>query len=613
MHFQGDVENWKEAMSLLVAGFYIKVVDRGDMARDAIAVNNGLKAVLRHWGPPQHHEGTWEEKKQRARDYFETFVDETFRNQYAQYIHAIQFYNEIWANSQGQTERDSWTMQDAAAAVVWNEEYRTQPEYAHIRLVLSSAAVGNDLPKAVAELAIAEDCWLAYHPYIAVFKPGSNTMSANMLGTEIPNRASFHDGDDLSWYQVPHDMDLSARNALVSTGGRSTGDWRYCSGRWHFMEQEWGLKPDWMFTEGGPCRDTTGNLTLDPLGGWKALWSSDEGMLDMLDQWMDDVRQTPAFNEDRVGGIHLFTTPGNSPWETFAFRQPELNRAAERLMSKWTPTDPPPPPPEPRTWDKYVILLPNDAAEEQYDAAQELAYPTKTEIAFSADSALARPSNVDEHTVDIFDVEAWGGEQAFLEWVNTYYSYDPPTILVFKSLAQLFTALAFDSPVGSRLERQSDELWPGDWVDALPFLQEYPLGYHTGADLNLNYPVWDMDRNMPVYASGSGYITYAGIPSTGWQGVVVIRHVLPDDRIRYTRYGHLGQLFVEGGNWVKRGTMLGLTGRNVTSDGPGPFHLHFEVSRTDILEQYPSYWPGFDYNAVVEHFVDPKQFIIAQR
>lgn len=346
MHYQETTPGHLEADARLPASFNVKAVMRPDILRNIRAVRPGIGTTLRHWGPPQHHDGTWEQRKQRAREYFSSFIDGTFRSQYAQHVTVVQAYNEIWANSQDAAERASWTEQDRAFAAVWNGEYRNQVDYSHIRLALSSAAVGNDFPKAIGQLAIAEDCYVAYHPYIAVYKPSTGLAAL----TPATVRAAFHpmEGADPTPYQVTIDDSDGGILALAATavapGQRSDGDWRWCSGRWHYMEQAWGIKPKWLFTECGPCRDLSGNLSLDPLGGWRSIWGDGGAaqMLAMLGAWLDDVRGTAAFAEKRIGGFHLFTTPGGPPWQTFAFRQPELNQVADLIAVKWKPVTPPP-------------------------------------------------------------------------------------------------------------------------------------------------------------------------------------------------------------------------------------------------------------------------------
>ncbi len=89
---------------------------------------------------------------------------------------------------------------------------------------------------------------------------------------------------------------------------------------------------------------------------------------------------------------------------------------------------------------------------------------------------------------------------------------------------------------------------------------------HRGMDLARPY-------GDPVYPSRSGVVTFAG-----WQGgygnLVEIRHVMRNNRVRYTRYGHLASIAVRQGQHVGIGKLIGRVGSTGISTGP---HLHFEV------------------------------------
>lgn len=173
----------------------------------------------------------------------------------------------------------------------------------------------------------------------------------------------------------------------------------------------------------------------------------------------------------------------------------------------------------------------------------------------------------------------------------------------------------FDPPVGTEEERASDELWPGDWVDANSFGNYYRLrnsyNYHTGSDLNLNRPHWDSDRGKPVYSAASGTVTFAGRLRT-WGNVVVIRH----DPLRaggpsvYGRYAHLGEIVVEKDQRVQRGQQLGTVGRDEYN---GPYHLHFDISPTECLFNNPGDWPGLDRARLYRDYINPRQFIEENR
>lgn len=206
----------------------------------------------------------------------------------------------------------------------------------------------------------------------------------------------------------------------------------------------------------------------------------------------------------------------------------------------------------------------------------------------------------------------------------------------------------FDSPVGSEEERNGPfpsgriifgkyPLWAGDWFDVNPFLNWYSLGYHTGSDLNLP-GVSGADKGKPVYAIGDGLVTYAGKAGT-WGSIVVIEHPealvsLPDGsfsrQMVYSRYGHVEEdIPVRTGQTVSRGDLVGHIGLSPGSSAG--WHLHFDISHSDMLKKRPSYWPNQDsvrryrssrsdsrgyqgaqnsvMREVMSHFVDPFKFL----
>lgn len=85
---------------------------------------------------------------------------------------------------------------------------------------------------------------------------------------------------------------------------------------------------------------------------------------------------------------------------------------------------------------------------------------------------------------------------------------------------------------------------------------------HLGLDFGAPY-------KSPVFSPGEGKVVYAG-----WRGrygrLVEIDHGMG----LTSRYGHMAKLSVEQGDYVGRGTELGLLGNSGRSTGP---HLHFEV------------------------------------
>lgn len=180
-------------------------------------------------------------------------------------------------------------------------------------------------------------------------------------------------------------------------------------------------------------------------------------------------------------------------------------------------------------------------------------------------------------------------------------------------VASVRLADGYDAPVGTVEERASGELWPGHWLDAVGYRTNYVDGvntraYHTGADLNLNVPHWDADRGEPVWAIASG--TVVGVERlANWGMVVIIRHdpVDQDGNAVWARYAHVADVAVRVNEVVQRGQQIAVIGKPEAPDAP--FHLHFDICVSGILAQDPGHWPRLDYQALLEHYIDPRAFI----
>jgi murein DD-endopeptidase MepM/ murein hydrolase activator NlpD len=87
--------------------------------------------------------------------------------------------------------------------------------------------------------------------------------------------------------------------------------------------------------------------------------------------------------------------------------------------------------------------------------------------------------------------------------------------------------------------------------------------YHPGLDI--------ANRGTPlVVAADSGKVTFAGWDGSGYGNMVLIDH----GNGFVTRYGHLSQIMVIGGQSVGRGATIGRMGSTGRSSGP---HTHFEI------------------------------------
>ena len=87
--------------------------------------------------------------------------------------------------------------------------------------------------------------------------------------------------------------------------------------------------------------------------------------------------------------------------------------------------------------------------------------------------------------------------------------------------------------------------------------------FHTGTDLAA-------PMGTPIAAAFSGRVAIADY-MRGYGVTVVLRH---GDVAQETLYGHMSELFVEPGEWVEQGEIIGRVGSTGNSTGP---HLHFEL------------------------------------
>ncbi len=576
-HFQDSVQDWPRAVGRLPVGSLVKAIDRGDILRDVKAINPGIRTALRHYGGPQNiFDGRGlEGYKRLAREFFATFVDETFRAQYARHVDVVLEWNEYLASShtgQELQDRIDWAR---AAAWVWRHEYRTQPGYGHIRLGLLSAPVGNDIHRAFAEIALEYDCVLSYHAY------------DKFLGD--------HKRDPLSW--------------------------RYHCGRWDWMEASWGgLKPLWMFGEAGPYAGV--------LEGWRhglVLNGDTAAYVEAVRRWIGELRSTAAFREGRLLGFNLFTSGGTNEWKYYETRQPEMEALAVMIGQEWVaPPGPPGPPPPAPVGDGRL-----DGSEMENLWAFTISEQIRGGISLNPGAKLQGAILADGYTPVLAEGRWLGADGRLWAWQpaervdgarprRVYYCevgpgpsyYDVCWFGADGATGQPGGAEAVWAPVGTLAERMSGKIWPGAWVDANPYGTAYDLrgrlAYHTGADLNLNVPRWNADAGAEVYAVADGDVVYAGRFNESWGNLVVLRHGARGGF--YSRYGHLATVTVRKGDVVFLGEQVGTVGG---ADVGLPDHLHFDISTTDVLERSPGDWPGSDLGRLRRDYVDPALFLKA--
>jgi hypothetical protein len=355
-HFQDPIVDWSQCIPWIPVPYLVKAVDQVQMLSELKNIKPGIQTVLRHWYTAQvpdsvpgsaealsafklradlsrksqcgqYHslayvkrrqrrqfkllqipDDTLEDNRQRARTFFDTFVDGTFM-EHAANVDFIEEWNEYFGNGMPAEERQRFILWAQAAAEVWSNEYRSRSGLEHIRLILANTAVGNDIPVEVAEAAVNHDCLLGYHSY-------------------WPTRANHVPGDA----------------------------WPYYEGRWTEMDKLYksqGLSVDWALTEAGPVlyHGDWPSVTLGPLDGWRHcdVHNADvERYIESITLFMDRWLQWNLANDWRVSNPMLFTS-GFFGWVDFQIWQPQLNDISENVYY-WTlqaPPDPDPIPPPP--------------------------------------------------------------------------------------------------------------------------------------------------------------------------------------------------------------------------------------------------------------------------
>jgi murein DD-endopeptidase MepM/ murein hydrolase activator NlpD len=120
--------------------------------------------------------------------------------------------------------------------------------------------------------------------------------------------------------------------------------------------------------------------------------------------------------------------------------------------------------------------------------------------------------------------------------------------------------------------------WPtsGRITDRFGF-RTYAGRWHTGLDIS-GY------TGAPIYASDSGFVTFAGWTDQGYGKLVIIDH----GNGFVTYYGHLSVCYVSAGQSVGQGTLIAAMGSTGKSTGP---HLHFEIRNKGVQKNPELYLP----------------------
>ena len=114
-------------------------------------------------------------------------------------------------------------------------------------------------------------------------------------------------------------------------------------------------------------------------------------------------------------------------------------------------------------------------------------------------------------------------------------------------------------------------------------------GFHLGDDINgIGQENTDLDAR--IFAAADGLVAYAGQPSPGWGGVVILLHQT-ESGPKQTFYGHLNpaSLAVTPGELVARGRRLG---RLALTSAVDYAHLHLELRHGVTVDPGPGYHPA---------------------
>ncbi len=109
--------------------------------------------------------------------------------------------------------------------------------------------------------------------------------------------------------------------------------------------------------------------------------------------------------------------------------------------------------------------------------------------------------------------------------------------------------------------------------------------FHSGVDIGA-------PMGAPVVAAGSGTIVSAGWVG-GYGKAIIIQH----NGVQQTLYGHLSEVFVQPGQRIEQGTVIGRVGSTGNSTGP---HLHFE-SRMSTADGWVAVDPGDDVKYALDN------------
>lgn len=239
-------------------------------------------------------------------------------------------------------------------------------------------------------------------------------------------------------------------------------------------------------------------------------------------------------------------------------------------------------------YDEWVV--------EQLDTAQELSWDAKVELEGAKAATEAAKFSQEEKKVQL-ESERAEADALMTEIMSNMYErqeeYEALESREDEAAAEIDRMIEeleeerrrLAAQQGAHVAATGSYIWPSAssvYVTSLFGNRLHPVyGYyrmHYGIDIGASY-------GTDIYAADGGYVTTSTY-SSGYGNYVMIDH----GEGRYTLYAHMTTRYVEEGDVVLQGDVIGLVGSTGVSTGA---HIHFEVyengERVDPLQFYSNY------------------------
>lgn len=517
IHYQQPTPNHLAAIALLPQGTPVLAIDNVQLLEEIYRNRPDLITILRHHNDAeQYFGGGYSDALTRAKKWFARFIDGTFAN-YAHGVKLVKCWNEEYSNSHNAADIEQRIWQEKAFAEVWQQDYAGK--YPHIKLVLGSAAIGNDMPAEVAKICIDYGHVLSYHAYVGAWNQ------------QIISADGYH-------YMRWASLDKQYKNQGLDTN-----------------------KLNWVFTETGPILREGGAAGEHPGEGWKNInvcGGSTIKYVEIMSTFGSSIREWNYQNNNRCLGGVLFTTGGSTQWKQFELKEDALIQVvnglkhlpAGKLISKTNPPSPNPTPnpnPSPTKYRAVVHVLPQTASWEFTQIVSKFVSNSKGTITYSYDDAVNVVTNKNatpDSTVILHGKEHPATIQQWLKDRGASSKfYDP--------LIGLELTLPFD----------------GSYPITSKFNDPRSYGKHEGID-------WATPLKTPIKPARNGIVSQViDYRPHGYGLYIVLKHWFNGFPL-FTAYGHLDFIGVAVGDKVTVRDIIAHSGTSGNSTGP---HLHFNL------------------------------------